>query len=54
MTAPKLKIVSAEPVLDIGSLIRADILKRDWTACHIAGDRRKPVEIEDRRKGSWR
>jgi hypothetical protein len=48
---PNLTIVSDEPI-DIGQLIRADILKRDWGAMWIASEKNKAVELGDR-TGRW-
>jgi hypothetical protein len=33
---------------------RTEIAKRNWTAVHIAADRRQPVAIEDCKKRTWR
>ena len=41
------------PPIDINALQRADIRKRDWSAMHIAADRRPPVDIEAPRKRTW-
>jgi hypothetical protein len=54
MTArAKLSLVPEQP-LDIAALNRADIEKRDWSAVHVAGDRRAPVYLPDRVKRLWR
>lgn len=37
-----------EPVC-ITAKLRADIAERDWSACHIAGDRAEPVKLGERR-----
>jgi hypothetical protein len=52
---PALHLVArqSEPI-DITALNRADIAKRDWSAVHIAADRRQPVAIEDCKKRTWR
>jgi hypothetical protein len=49
---PKLHIVAEQPI-DISALIRADANARDWSRCHIEGDRRAPVFLPDA-KGGWR
>ncbi len=53
-----IKLHSVPPVteqpLDITSLNRADIIKRDWSACHVKGDRSKPLMINDTPKRLWR
>jgi hypothetical protein len=54
MTA-KLRIINqAEEPVDITRELRADIEKRDWSAVHVAGDRRAPVYLPDRVKRLWR
>jgi hypothetical protein len=53
MTRPRLAIVTDEPI-DIAAAIRADILMRDWSACHVAGDRAVPLRIGERVKRMWR
>ena len=52
---PSLAIVTPDTTapIDIAALQRADIKKRDWSAMHIAADRRPPVEIEAPRKRTW-
>jgi hypothetical protein len=42
------------PPIDITALNRADIKARNWSAVHIAADRRQPVAIEDCKKRTWR
>jgi hypothetical protein len=32
-----------EPPVDITLAMRADIVKRDWAAVHVAGDRARPI-----------
>lgn len=47
-------ITNTHRPVDITALLRADIAKRDWDATHIRGDRNRPVELADTRKGGWR
>ena len=52
---PRLHAVPAasEP-LDITALNRAAILERDWSACHVAGDKGPRINLpEKRRKWGW-
>ena len=54
MTAkPLLRVVEPEAV-DITLAMRAEIKRRDWSAVHIAGDRRAPVNLPDRPARGWR
>jgi hypothetical protein len=48
----KLELVE-DPPLDIAALNRADIRERDWSRCHIAGDRAKPLPFFERIKRTW-
>jgi hypothetical protein len=51
----KLKLVEPAPErADIYAAWRADIAKRDWSRCHIAGDRRQPVHLADPVRRGWR
>jgi hypothetical protein len=45
MTARTLRAVPKEPPeqpKDVTMLLRAEIERRDWSAMHVAADRRKP------------
>jgi hypothetical protein len=55
MTSRRLRIVDEPPERpdDVTMLLRADILKRDWSACHVEADRRRPVAVPDQRKRLW-
>lgn len=54
MTAPKLELVPlVPPTADIYARWRAEIRKRDWSACHIRGDRGVVVDLGDKRAGRW-
>ena len=33
--------------IHISDIMRADIKRRDWSACHIAGDRNPPVTLSE-------
>jgi hypothetical protein len=52
---PNLRAVppATEPPLDIGRAMRAEIMERDGTAVHIAGDRAKPLPFFERIKRTW-
>lgn len=52
---PELHIIKTthRPV-DITALLRAEIEQRDWSKCHVAGDRNPPLDIADRPKRGWR
>ncbi len=53
MTA-RLKLIdqgATKPPRDIYAAWKADIAAVNWSATHIAGDRRAPVELADTRKG---
>jgi hypothetical protein len=54
MTArkPALHVVAEEPI-DICALNRADILERDWSAVHVAADKRPAITLGDRVKRTW-
>lgn len=53
--APNLRVVDqANPPLDITLANRADILTRDWSACHIAADKRRPIDLREPRRWGWR
>lgn len=39
-----------EPPIDITLALRADIKARDWSACHIAADKRRPIFLP----ANWR
>jgi hypothetical protein len=41
-------------VVDIYASWRAEIAARDWSACHVAGDRNPSLELSDRPKRNWR
>jgi hypothetical protein len=43
-----------EPVKDITLELRAEIMKRDWAAVHVSGDRRSAVCMAERVKRVWR
>ena len=45
MTARRLRVVDADPPLDVTLAMRSEIEKRDWESVHIAGDRNKPVRL---------
>ena len=50
---PKLTVVDPKPersVVDLYEKWRAEIAARDWSACHIAGDRNPSLELSDRPK----
>lgn len=53
---PQLHIVTAthRAVVDIYAAWRAEIAERDWASVHTSGDRRQPLDIADKRGGSWR
>ena len=53
---PKLAIISKthRPVIDIYAEDRAKIAATDWSRVHIRGDRNPPLELDDKRGGSWR
>lgn len=51
-TKTRLRIVKESPI-DITALNRADIGARDWSACHIAGDKSKAVDLPPSRKWKW-
>jgi hypothetical protein len=42
-----------EKRIDITALNRADIKARDWSAVHIAADRRAPVDLAEPVKRTW-
>lgn len=49
-----LRAVDAEEApLDITLAMRAEIMRRDWSACHVRGDRAQPLELSDRPKRTW-
>ena len=50
---PKLRVVHEEPV-DIQALNRAEIEARDWSACHVNGDRGPVVCWQTRVRRWWR
>ncbi|WP_028970124.1 hypothetical protein [Sphingomonas sp. URHD0057] len=64
--APALKLVATEPTVDeirqqsaregkhLSDAMRLTIMARNWNACHIEGDRRAAVHIDEPRKGWWR
>lgn len=56
MTPAKLRAVPDAPVeaVDVHALLLADIRGRDWSRCHIAGDRRQPVHLPDPVRRGWR
>lgn len=52
----KLKIIrnTHRPVVvSIYDKWRAEIAERDWSKCHVAGDRNPPLELVDRPKRGW-
>lgn len=60
MTRPRLLILAqtsepeVPPPVDVTQLLRADIAKRDWSACHVAGDNGPRIDLpEKRRKWGW-
>ena len=34
--------------------MRAEILRRDWAPCHIAADKRRPIDLREPRRWGWR
>jgi hypothetical protein len=60
MTPAKLRAVPDAPVeappadLSYEWRDRQRILSRDWSRCHIAGDRRQPVHLPDPVRRVWR
>lgn len=52
---PNLKLIreTHRPVVDIYAGWREQIASRDWERVHVAGDKRQPIELGDR-KGGWR
>jgi hypothetical protein len=39
---------------DVTALLRAEIEARDWSAVHVAADRRKPVDLPEFNRRVWR
>jgi hypothetical protein len=52
-SSAKLRVVADEPI-DIQALNRADIERRDWSACHCAGDKGEPLLSWSRVRRPWR
>ena len=50
---PNLKLIKTthRPVVDIYEKWRADIEAIDWEKTHTDGDKRKPVDLPDSRRG---
>jgi hypothetical protein len=46
----KLELVEDQRI-DIAALNRADIHERDWSRCHITGDRSRPISLPERVSG---
>lgn len=56
MPKPRLHAVQQVPAVkpaDITALLRQDIAARDWSAVHVAADRRAPLFLADRPKRMW-
>lgn len=51
-----LRIVSTDepPIRDLQARMRAEIAQRDWSAVHVAADRRQPIALFDRIARTWR
>ena len=45
-----LHIVSSDTPVDITALNRAAILERDWSACHVAGDKGPRINLPEKRR----
>lgn len=55
---PKLHAVPDDPegeiIRDLQQRMRDEIAARDWSACHIRGDRAAPLALADCPRRMWR
>lgn len=55
VTAPNLRVVADPPeAVDLYANWKADIAARDWSAMHVAADKRRPIDLPDAPKRAWR
>lgn len=47
-------VTKTHRVIDITALLREDIVKRDWDAVHVDGDKGEVVELGYVRRRVWR